>query len=257
MPTVALRHQMRDKRRVTPKLAASSRSPAAAQARPGESLAGDIAGRLEEDILRGGLRPGHRLDERELSARYGVSRTPVREALQRLSASGLAVARGRQGLQVAQLSVADLLDALSVVAELESLAAAQAARRITPAQRIHLTTAHAACAAAIDSADPDAFYDANIVFHDAVASASHKKVLQDELRRLSLKTAPYRRAITFQPARMTASQPEHADVLEAILANDPAAASERMRRHLSMLSGGIADLLHFVSNSDHAGLFAD
>jgi DNA-binding GntR family transcriptional regulator len=245
---------MLDNQNVTLKLAESSST---VPARPAESLAGDIAARLEEDILRGGLRPGHRLDERELSARYGVSRTPVREALQRLSASGLAVARGRQGLQVAQLSVADLLDALSVVAELEALAAAQAARRITPTQRTHLTTAHAACAVAIESADPDAFYDANIVFHDAVASASHNKVLQDELRRLSLKTAPYRRAITFQPARMAASQPEHAEVLDAILTNDPAAAAERMRRHLSMLSGGIADFLHFVRNSDHVDLFAD
>jgi DNA-binding GntR family transcriptional regulator len=82
------------------------------------SLSGDITKKLEEEILRGRVRPGHRLDERELSERYGVSRTPVREALQRLSASGLAVARGRQGLQVAHLSVADLIDALSVVAQL-------------------------------------------------------------------------------------------------------------------------------------------
>lgn len=59
-----------------------------------------------------------------------MSRTPIREALHRLQASGLAVTRGRQGLQVAQLSVADLLDGLTVVAELEALAAAQAARRI-------------------------------------------------------------------------------------------------------------------------------
>src|SRR3954464_7197285 len=94
---LALRFQMLDKENVTLKLAESPKN-STVPARPAESLAGDIAARLEEDILRGGLRPGHRLDERELSARYGVSRTPVREALQRLSASGLAVARGRQGL---------------------------------------------------------------------------------------------------------------------------------------------------------------
>src|SRR3981189_1968745 len=109
------------------------------------SLASDIARRLEEEILRGRVRPGARLDERELSERYNVSRTPVREALQRLSASGLAVARGLKGLQVAQMSVADLLDALSVVAELEALACVQAARRITPHQREVLQKAHEAC----------------------------------------------------------------------------------------------------------------
>ncbi len=163
------------------------------------SLAGDVARRLEEDILRGAIRPGQRLDERELSERYGVSRTPVREALQRLSASGLASARGRQGLQVSQFSVADLLDALSVVASMEALAASQAARRITQEQRAVLEAEHAACGAAIAAGDYDAFYDANIRFHDAIAAASHNRVLQDELRRLSVKTAPYRRRSPSSP----------------------------------------------------------
>ena len=221
------------------------------------SLSGDIARRLEEDILRGRVRPGHRLDERALSARYGVSRTPVREALQRLAASGLAAARGRQGLQVAQFSVADLLDALSVVAEIEALAAAQAARRITPAGRAALEAAHAACGRAAATGAFDAFYDANIDFHDAVAAASHNRVLQDELRRLSLKTAPYRRAITFQPGRMPASQPEHGAVLDAILRGDGEAAGTLMRRHIALLSEGMADVLHFVRTSAQPGLFAD
>jgi DNA-binding transcriptional MocR family regulator len=136
------------------------------------SLASDIAKRLEEEILRGRARPGARLDERELSERYKVSRTPVREALQRLSASGLVVARGRQGLQVAQMSVADLLDALSVVAELEALACVQAARRITDAQRVMLQKAHVACGEAAQRGDADPFYDANIEFHDAIANAA-------------------------------------------------------------------------------------
>jgi DNA-binding GntR family transcriptional regulator len=221
------------------------------------SLASDIARRLEEEILRGRVRPGARLDERELSERYNVSRTPVRDALQRLSASGLAVARGRQGLQVAQMSVADLLDALSVVAELEALASVQAARRITPVQRAILLQAHEACGQAAETGNADAFYDANIEFHDAIAAASHNRVLQDELRRLSLKTAPYRRTITFQPGRMAASQVEHEGVLNAISSNDSIDAGGRMRRHVSMLSEGIADFLHFVQTSEHSGLFLE
>jgi len=221
------------------------------------SLASDIARRLEEEILRGRARPGARLDERELSERYKVSRTPVREALQRLSASGLAVARGRQGLQVARMSVADLLDALSVVSELEALACVQAARRITPAQRTILLEAHEACGRAAERGDADAFYDANIEFHDAIAVASHNRILQDELRRLSLKTAPYRRTITFQPGRMASSQIEHEGVLNAISSNDPIEAGSRMRRHVSMLSEGIADFLHFVQTSEHSGLFLE
>jgi DNA-binding GntR family transcriptional regulator len=242
---------------VTPRSARRRCKPNAGGSSDEVSLSGDIAKQVEADILRGRVLPRQRLDERELSDRYGVSRTPIREALQRLSASGLAVARGRQGLQVAQLSVADLLDALSVVSELEALASVQAARRILPDQRLRLEAAHDACDRAIEAGDADAFYDANIDFHDAIAGASHNRVLQDELRRLSLKTAPYRRAITFQPGRMLSSQPEHAAVMDAILRNEPAEAGELMRRHLSLLSGSIADFLHFVRASDHPGLFAE
>ena len=220
-------------------------------------LSNDIAQQLEEDLLRGRVRPGQRLDERELSERYGVSRTPIREALQRLSANGLAVSRGRQGLQLTRFSVADLLDALSVVAELEALASAQAARRITPGQRTALQAAHDTCGRAMQAGDSDAFYDANIDFHRAIADASHNRVLQDELRRLSLRTAPYRRAITFQPGRMTASQPEHAAVMDAILRNDGTSAAALMRRHVSQLTEGIADFLHFVDASDNTGLFSN
>jgi DNA-binding GntR family transcriptional regulator len=242
-----------------PKTTRRRTEPAPSTPAPAEeiSLSGDIAKQLEEEILRGRVRPGHRLDERELSERYGVSRTPVREALQRLSASGLAVARGRQGLQVAQLSVADLLDALSVVAQLEALAASQAARRILPEQRRLLAEAHEACERAVEDGDPDTFYDANLSFHDVVVAASHNRVLQDEIRRLSLKTAPYRRAITFQPGRMTGSIPEHAAIMEAILANDGKLASELMNRHISLLTEGIADFLQFVRASGDRVLFSE
>ena len=221
------------------------------------SLADDVARRLEEEILRGRALPGSRLDERELSERFKVSRTPIREALQRLSSSGLAVARGRQGLQVARMSVADLLDALTVVTELEALACVQAARRITPEQRALIEAAHAACGEAADRRDVDGFYDANIDFHNAIAEACQNRVLQDELRRLSLKTAPYRRAITVQAGRMESSQIEHGEVLQAIVDNNPDEARRLMRKHLSMLSEGIADFLHFVRRSENASLLLD
>lgn len=239
--------------------ARSSRGASTAKPQQSEefSLASDIAKRMEEEILRGRARPGSRLDERELSERFQVSRTPVREALQRLSASGLAVARGRQGLQVAQMSVADLLDALSVVAELEALACVQASRRITPEQRELLQEAHVACGKASEKGDADAFYDANIDFHNAIAEGCHNRVLQEELRRLSLKTAPYRRTITFQPGRMASSQVEHEQILQAISRNDPAAAGAVMRNHLTVLTDGIADFLHFIRRSEHADLFSD
>jgi DNA-binding GntR family transcriptional regulator len=211
------------------------------------SLSEDVATRLEEEILHGRRKPGDRLDERQLAEQYGVSRTPVREALQRLAASGLVVSRGKQGLQVAKLAVADLLDAFSVVAELEALAAGQAARRITPAQKEEMIKAHAACEEAVLRGDADAFFSANIAFHQVIAAASHNRVLQDQLRRLTVKTSPYRRIITFQADRMSKSIPEHNEVMDAIFRGDSLGASQALRGHVTLLGEGLSDLIHFLS----------
>src|SRR6202021_602089 len=118
---------------------------AAVSAQEPESLSAGVVHRLEVEILKGHRKPGDRLDERQLAEQYGVSRTPGREGLQRLAASGLVVSRGRQGLQVAQLSIADLLDAFSVAAEMEALSSAHAARRIRPEQKSRIEAAHQAC----------------------------------------------------------------------------------------------------------------
>jgi DNA-binding GntR family transcriptional regulator len=212
----------------------------------GESLSASVVHRLELEILKGQRKPGDRLDERQLADHFGVSRTPVREALQRLAASGLVVSRGRQGLQVAQLSLADLLDAFSVAAEMEALASAQAARRIRPDQRDRLEAAHQACSDAASVRGVDGFYEANLEFHELIAAASHNRILRDELRRLTVKISPYRRTITFQPGRMESSIPEHAQIMQAIFRGDPAQASQVMRSHVTLLGDGLSDLLHFL-----------
>jgi DNA-binding GntR family transcriptional regulator len=211
-----------------------------------ESLSAGVVHRLELEILKGQRKPGDRLDERQLADHFGVSRTPVREALQRLAASGLVVSRGRQGLQVAQLSLADLLDAFSVAAEMEALASAQASRRIRPDQRDRLEAAHRACSSAAEVRDVDRFYEANLEFHETIATASHNRVLGEELRRLTVKISPYRRTITFQPGRMESSIPEHEQIMQAIFRGDPVQASLVMRSHVTLLGDGLSDLLHFL-----------
>lgn len=214
------------------------------------SLASEVAARLEQEILRGIRKPGDRLDERQLADGFGVSRTPIREALQRLSASGLVVSRGRQGLQVAKLAVADLLDAFSLVAEMEALAAVQAARRIRPEQAQMLRKTQDACSAAAGAGDVEAFYLANLDFHEAIAAASHNRILQDYLRQLTVKISPYRRIITYQTNRMRVSNDEHMQIMDAILKNDCDTARMAMRSHVTLLGEGLADLIHFLSRDD-------
>lgn len=222
-----------------------------------ESLSANVVHRLELEILKGQRKPGDRLDERLLAEQFGVSRTPVREALQRLAASGLVVSRGRQGLQVAQLSIADLLDAFSVAAEMEALASAHAARRIRPEQRRRLETAHQACSVAAQAHDADGFYEANLEFHETISAASHNRILREELRRLTVKISPYRRTITFQPGRMESSIPEHEQIMVAIFRGDAAQAGQVMRAHVTLLGEGLSDLLQFLRQYGDQNLLAE
>src|SRR6202521_3609673 len=222
-----------------------------------ESLSAGVVHRLEVEILKGQRKPGDRLDERLLAEQFGISRTPVREALQRLSASGLVVSRGRQGLQVAQLSIADLLDAFSVAAEMEALASAHAARRIRPEQRRRLETAHQACSVATQAHDADGFYEANLEFPETISAASHNRILHEELRRLTVKISPYRRTITFQPGRMESSIPEHDQVMVAIFRGDAVQAGQVMRSHVTLLGEGLSDLLHFLREFGDKSLLAE
>ena len=107
--------------------------------------------RLETEIFSGALTPGERLDEMGLARRFGVSRTPVREALLQLSSAGLIEMRPRQGAVVAAITVQQLLQMFEVMAEMEALCARYAARRMGPDERQALERgAHKACIAGSD-----------------------------------------------------------------------------------------------------------
>ena len=100
---------------------------------------------LEQDIVTGTLRPGERLDEQGLAARFGVSRTPIREALMQLATAGLVTLRQRRGAFVASFSLKEIIERFEVMAALEGACGALAARRITDGERRELLEAHEAC----------------------------------------------------------------------------------------------------------------
>jgi DNA-binding GntR family transcriptional regulator len=210
------------------------------------SHANEVVRALEEDLLNGFLLPGDRLDERKLAARFGVSRTPIREALQRLAAMGIVVVQPRQGAAIVQLDIPDLLDSFTVDADLEALAAAQAARRILPDQKADLLRAHEACNVAAEAGDFERFNQANDRFHAIIARSSQNRILKSHLRTAKLLTAPYRRKITYQPGRMLASIREHQAIVDAIMASDSDTAAEHMRAHIFQLGAGTSDFLHHL-----------
>jgi DNA-binding GntR family transcriptional regulator len=187
---------------------------------------------LEDDIVSGRLRPGERLDESDLADRFGVSRTPIREALIQLSGSGMIELRPRRGAQVTLLGPRELLEYFEVMGELEASCAGFAARRMSQSDRERIALAHEACRTACRERDSNAYYRANAEFHEAIYAGAGNRALLIETRTLQRRLQPYRRLQLRVQDRLSRSFAEHEGIVDALMAGDGALAGERLRAHV-------------------------
>ncbi len=209
---------------------------------PRERNAG-LKRRLQDEIVTGVLRPGTRLDEASLAARFNVSRTPVREALLQLSSAGLVEMRPRRGAVVASIGLKQLLEMFEVMAELEGMCGRLAARRDSPDECDALRAVHEAATASADAKDPEAYYHLNVRFHEAIYAMSRNAFLAEETLKLRNRLAPYRRLQLRQPDRIANSFREHLEVLEAIAAHDADRAEASMQAHVATQGGTFNDFV--------------
>lgn len=198
---------------------------------------------IEEEIATGQLPPGTHLDEVELAARYGVSRTPIREALNLLLGEGLVESGARRGLVVAQVSAARLIEMFEVMAELEAMCARLASRRITDEEIAALEAIHEACRSAAATRDSDAYFYANERFHHALYAASHNGFLAEQAAALQRKLRPYRRLQLRVRHRVNGSFAEHQAILDALRAGDSEAVTTHVRNHVLVQGERFADLI--------------
>ena len=198
---------------------------------------------LEEEIMLGKLRPGARLDEKQLAERFQVSRTPVREALWHLASSGLVEMRRHHGAVVKQLTLVELVEMFQVMAELEGLCARLSARRMTLAERKQLRQIHKRAGKSIADHDFEGFFEINNEFHEAIFVGSKNQFLQQESRALRSRVNPYRRYITYQPGRMGKSHNEHEEIIDSIENGNADLAQQLMRGHVNMLGEVVADFI--------------
>ncbi len=192
--------------------------------------------RLENDIQNGVLGPGDTIDERTLSARFDVSRTPAREAILQLAASGLVEIRPRRGAIVMGVDVKDAFAMTEALVALESEAAGLAARRMTTRAVTELADFHAECGAAAETGDSSVYIEANARFHRAIHEGGRNEYLAELISSTRRRMAFYHKSCLTQRARIGRSFEEHAQVLGAISEGDPERAASAMRRHI--LSGG-------------------
>ena len=198
---------------------------------------------IEELIATGKLSPGQHLDETELAAQYGVSRTPVREALIQLASMGIIVIRPRRGAVVAEIGPQQLVEMFEVMAEFEAMSGRLAARRMSAGEHAQLMAAHRACNDACIAQDSDAYFYQNELFHDAIYAGSHNAFLGEQARALHRRLRPYRRLQLRVRDRLANSYREHEGVVQAIIAGDGERTAELLRTHIMIQGQRFADLM--------------
>ena len=187
---------------------------------------------LADEIVRGVLHPGSGLDEMELARRFGVSRTPVREAIRQLAASGLIEARAHRGAVVARPSERQFIEMFEAMAELEALCAGLAAERMTKAERHALEIAHDEMRALVQVGDPQRFHELNEAFHGAIYSGAHNAHLAEITFATRARVQPFRRAQFRNLGRLAKSHLEHDRVVLAIQRGERERAACLMRAHI-------------------------
>jgi DNA-binding GntR family transcriptional regulator len=187
---------------------------------------------LADEIVRGALAPGAALDETALARRFQVSRTPVREAIRLLAASGLVDARAHRAAVVARPSAQDLAGMFEMMAELESLCAGYAAERMTAAERTVMEDMHEKLRVLIQSGDPQRYHEVNEAFHASIYAGAHNGYLAEMTLATRTRVQPFRRAQFRILGRLAKSHLEHDRVVQAILRGERVLAAQTMHAHI-------------------------
>jgi DNA-binding GntR family transcriptional regulator len=206
-------------------------------------LADEIAYRLRADILEGRLPLGAPLRHERLAARFGVSRTPIREALRKLQATGLVEVSPNRGAVVRTPARTELIEVYELRADLEGFACELACARASGEELDALDAVQARLAAAIEGAElldeagfDAAVADANGAFHDAIHRAARNGRLLASIRDLQhfFPRDSVWRAIADDPETLHAMNVgEHERIAAALRARRPARARRAMRDHVS------------------------
>ena len=210
--------------------------------------ADSITEQLEKQIFDGTFSDGDRLDETRLAEQFSVSRTPLREALQRLAQSGLVELIPRRGAFVRQPGLVELMEMFEVMAEIEAVCGRLAAKRISNSALSELHHANERCQVAVVSEKPDAYYIENAIFHRIIYRESGNSFLENEAEILHRRLQPFRRQQLRLRGRMTQSLNEHKAILEALERGDSEATASALRSHVAVQGEKFHSLMAMIKN---------
>ena len=193
----------------------------------------DVADRLRDQIFAKQLAPGSWLDEQSLAEQFGISRTPMREAIKALASEGLVTMKMRRGAYVTEVNRSDLEQIFTVLSLLEGQAAKEAALKATEDELNLLDHLHHRLETAAADRDIEQFFEINGKFHELIQQIAGNRWMNgviDDLRKV-LKL--HRKDSLTSTGRLQNSLVEHREILRAILKRDDLAAEAAMRKHFA------------------------
>lgn len=217
----------------------NTKNPAEKRSRAAE----EIVAAVENDIVSGSLVPGQRIDELALAETFGVSRTPVREAVLELAARGLVDQRAHRGAFVADVTLEEIFDVYEVLAELEGLCARLAARRIDATERGELVELHKQMGGLLAAEDRPQYIELDYRFHGLLIRAARNTSLKDHLSQCLKRIAPIRRTSMEMTRNMQVAHAEHERLVHAVLEGDADLAETIMTEHVALRAEQAKDLV--------------
>ena len=196
-------------------------------------LHNEVADRLRDLITRGDLSPGERLNERVLTERFGISRTPLREAIKILSAEGLVNLLPNRGAAVTTITLTDAEDLFQVMAVLEALAGELACQRATNADIAEVEDLHKRMRAFYAKGELADYFEFNQRIHQKIIDCAGNKELTDAYRRISVRIRRARYMANLSSPRWNEAMDEHEQILDALVRRDSARLTALLKTHLA------------------------
>ncbi len=193
----------------------------------------DVADRLREQIFSKQLPPGSWLDEQNLADQFGISRTPMREAIKVLASEGLITIKMRRGAYVTEVVRRDLEQIFTILSLLEGQAAKEAATKATEAELNLLDHLHHRLETAAADRDMEQFFEINVKFHELIQEIAGNRWMNGVIADLRKVLKLHRRDSLTSTGRLQNSLVEHREILRALLQRDELAAESAMRIHLA------------------------
>ncbi len=210
---------------------------------PRQGLHQAVAARLRQCIVEGQIAPGAKLNERELSERLQVSRTPLREAIKMLAAEGLVELLPNRGAVAASLDEQDVADAFEVIAGLEGQSGELAAQRITDAERAEIRALHYEMLAAFTRRDLSTYYRLNAQIHAQINAAARNPVLTQTWRNVNARLQALRFRSNFDEAKWQRAVQQHQRMVDLLDAREGSALRALLVEHLENKRDAVLDLM--------------